>query len=343
MLLHAPKSQLSSQSKLEDEVSKMMSDDNYVGFFLTTLSHHLNSHPGYVLRLQSLAFGSLKAKFIHIATKDFANIQSTNIPLMLNLSFHFRGQLAPDTTEPPLGLVLSIEDVPRMIMAQTSLDLLRHHEVWTAYLEWIVNNKFEPVQQKPTVTGFDIFKKGISSLISKKSDPNNAAEKLEQIRNNAFFQVCMMLGSSKMDTGDKIAILERISRNYKQGTVKEGISFVQSIPDYLSELGAKRTIGNSPHSDSLEPHNFLTRQSLAAEDNGALYMRIIDQRLREFETAQRVIAEIMSQGGKLRSYEELQFRNRKNWALIRTDAVRTCCWAEGGSQVDQKAQQVVWV
>src|SRR3990167_5907419 len=166
-------------SQLESDMNRKMYDDNYVGFFLTTLSYYLNCHNRTVFHMHESKLGSLKAKFLDMQIAlDQRDIKPDNIPLMLNLSIR-TGKISAAPTDLPFTSQFEVQRIPSMLISELRSNFLEDYNIWQDYFVKNVNNKFE-IQLSETPT--NALKKTfgvIGSLFSKK--PTKKMELLKQV------------------------------------------------------------------------------------------------------------------------------------------------------------------
>ena len=205
-------------SQLESDMNRKMYDDNYVGFFLTTLSYYLNCHNRTVFHMHESKLGSLKAKFLDMQIAlDQRDIKPDNIPLMLNLSIR-TGKISAAPTDLPFTSQFEVQRIPSMLISELRSNFLEDYNIWQDYFVKNVNNKFE-IQLSETPT--NALKKTfgvIGSLFSKK--PTKKMELLKQVEarkdyyKSAISEIGMMLCNLQMDAWKAISILKQLSETF---------------------------------------------------------------------------------------------------------------------------------
>lgn len=205
-------------SQLESDMNRKMYDDNYVGFFLTTLSYYLNCHNRTVFHMHESKLGSLKAKFLDMQIAlDQRDIKPDNIPLMLNMSIR-TGKISAAPTDLPFTSQFEVQRIPSMLISELRSNFLEDYNIWQDYFVKNVNNKFE-IQLSETPT--NALKKTfgvIGSLFSKK--PTKKMELLKQVEarkdyyKSAISEIGMMLCNLQMDAWKAISILKQLSETF---------------------------------------------------------------------------------------------------------------------------------
>jgi hypothetical protein len=229
-------------SELESGMNSSMYDDNYAGFFLSTLDYYLHCHNKPVFYMHETKLGSLKAKFLDLLIAlDQHDIKPENIPLMLNIAIR-TGKICPAPIDLPFVGEFEVQKVPSLLISELKSNFLEDYSIWQEYFIKSVNCKFE-IQHSVTpanplkktlgvlATPFTLFSKKASKLSDMQKQVNNRKDYYK----SSMSEISMILCSVRLDTSKAAPILKKLGETFDIDT-----SSVEHIYQIFKSINAER-------------------------------------------------------------------------------------------------------